>query len=175
MANSEFRNYGYIDRVLKDLGWNTKNPRNGGQVYFQGEFLNHDDLLSQSLNLQKPENIVLIPWEGGNFYWVIEAKSHHNNLEVALGEAQDYANIINKSGKNDYARFATGIAGTPDSTFLVRTSFWNGESWSEVSINNHSATGLLSCEQCQDILARNEPHTDQIDDDPFRFLKKQML
>ena len=48
-TDSEFRTYGYIDRVLKDLGWDVRNPQKGGQVYYQGEFRNHDSVLTKAL------------------------------------------------------------------------------------------------------------------------------
>ena len=44
MTDSEFRAYPYILEVLKKLGWDTRNPARGGQVYTQGEFRKHDPL-----------------------------------------------------------------------------------------------------------------------------------
>ena len=70
------------------------------------------------------------------------------------------------------ARFATGIAGTPDDTFLVKTVYWNGNKWETLSINNYETTGFLSPEQCQDVLEANKPNTEHFDDDADRFLKK---
>ena len=62
MTDSEFRAYPYIEQVLKKLGWDTRNPAGGGQVYTLGEFRKHDAQLSQALGQCAPENIVLIPW-----------------------------------------------------------------------------------------------------------------
>ena len=64
-SESEFRAYPYIIQVLQELGWDTKNPRRGGSVYTQGEFRKHDTILDDALGLSAPENIVLIPWDGG--------------------------------------------------------------------------------------------------------------
>jgi len=61
--DSEFRTYPYIHRVLKDLGWDTRNPARGGDVYTQGEFRRNDSLLTRTLGKKTPENIVVIPWD----------------------------------------------------------------------------------------------------------------
>ena len=95
MTDSEFRAYPYILEVLRKLGWDTRNPRSGGQVYTQGEFRKHDHLLEEALGKQAPENIIVIPWEGGHRYWIVEAKPSHKDLTRALSEAKDYADSIN--------------------------------------------------------------------------------
>ncbi len=180
MNESEFRSYPYIIKCLKELSWDTKNPKRGGDVYTQGEFRKHDTILHGALGLDTPENIVLIPWEGGHRYWIIEAKADHKDLSKAIFEAQQYADKINNANnliqdvgdKNGLARFVTGIAGTPDDTFYVTTQFWNGIEWSEIAINDYETTGFLSKEQCQSILSENSPNIDLFDDDPDRFLLK---
>lgn len=73
---------------------------------------------------------------------------------------------------HDHARFATGVAGSPDESFYVETLYWDGEIWQSISINNYETTGFLSCDQCISILHRNNPHIPIYDDDPERFLKK---
>ena len=170
-SDSEFRTYTYIEQVLKDLSWNTRNPKRGGGVYTQHEFYNHDPLLTEALGRQTPENIVLVPWDGGHRYWIIEAKGDHAEREKALHEAQEYADTINRLSPGA-ARFATGIAGTPDSSFLISTTYWNEKEWREVAINNYQTTGFLSLEQCRSILGGNDRHLALFDDDPERFLRK---
>lgn len=143
----------------------------GGSVYTQGEFRRHDSLLTEALGRKAPENTVVIPWDGGPRYWLIEAKAHHSDLSKALREAKDYANRINKI-EPDAARFATGIAGTPDQSFYVRTAYWDGHDWQEVSINNYETTGFLTFDQCCGILNRNSPRILHYDVDLGRFLEK---
>ncbi len=155
--DSEFRAYPYIEEVLGKLGWDTRNPRYGGQVYTQGEFRKHDNLLEDALGKQAPENVIVIPWEGGHRYWVVEAKSTHRNLTTALSEAKDYADSINKRG-DGLARFATGVAGTHEDSFYVITVYWDGQEWNEVAINKYEATGFLTLEQCRSILDLNSPN-----------------
>ena len=156
------------------MGWDTRNPQRGGQVYCQGEFRKHDPLLDKALGLNTPENTILISWDRGFLYWVVEAKNSHNKLGEAVDEAKEYAERINQLSQNELglARFITGIAGTPDSSFLVRTCYWDGKEWEEVVINRYETTGFLSPEQCQHILSRNSHHITHFDDDPDRFLHK---
>ena len=143
----------------------------GGGVYTQREFYKHDTLLTQALGRKAPENIVLIPWETGLRYWIIEAKSTHRELAKALGEAKDYSDKVNQLDPGA-ARFATGIAGTPDQSFYVTTTYWNGRKWLEVSINNYETTGFLSIEQCKGILSANSPAIPHYEVDLSAFLKK---
>ena len=169
--DSEFRAYHYILEVLKNLGWDTRNPQRGGSVYTQREFYRHDSLLTQSLGKKAPENIIVIPWDGGPRYWIVESKSVHRDLGKGLKEAQGYADRINQMEPGT-ARFATGIAGTPDQSFYVTTTYWDESEWREVAINDYETTGFLSLEQCQAILENNDHQIAQFDDDPGRFLKK---
>ena len=171
MTDSEFRAYPYIQEVLRKLGWDIRNPRSGGQVYTQGEFRKHDHLLKEAMDQRTPENIIVIPWEAGHRYWIVEAKPTHRGLDKALSEAKDYANSINKR-KNGLARFATGIAGTHEDSFYVSTVYWDGLEWSEVAINKYEATGFLTLEQCQSILDLNSPNILDYHVDLKLFLEK---
>lgn len=149
----------------------------GGEVYTQGEFRKHDVVLSNGLGSKTPENVVLVPWDGSPVYWIIEAKARHSQLSAAISEARDYADLVNdyasKSGPlQDVSRFATGIAGSPEHSFYVQTSYWDGEKWKEIAINNYETTGFLSKEQCQQILTANEPEIEHFDDNPEFFLAK---
>ena len=114
---------------------------------------------------------IVIPWDGGPRYWIVESKALHRDLGKALRKAQGYSKKVNDL-ENGAARFATGIAGTPEQSFYVRTIYWNGEAWQEVAINNYETTGFLSPEQCQIILDDNTHKITLFDDDPERFLRK---
>ena len=171
VSDSEFRAYEYIRQSLKDLGWDTRNPRRGGQVYTQHEFSKHDPLLSEALGGQSPENIALIPSSTGQHYWIFEAKASTNELAAALAEAEEYADQVNTLGAPT-ARFVSGVAGTPDQSIYVETRYWNGAQWETVSINDYQTTGFLSSEQCRRILAKNDAKDDYFDDDPDLFLRK---
>lgn len=171
MAESEFRTYSYITDALRLLGWDHRNPARGGQVYTQLEFYNHDDTLTRALGHGRPENIVLIPSSNGPCYWIIEAKVSHADRELALSEAQAYAQQINDYAPNT-ARFATGIVGTRDESFYVTTTYWDGTSWSECRINNYPTTGFLTQEQVTDILNQNRADILHYKVDSALFLQK---
>ena len=171
MSDHEFRAYPYILDVLKKLGWDTRNPSRGGAVYTQREFGKHDSLLARALGANTPENIVLIPWERGHRYWLVEAKARHEDCSKALQEAQGYSDMVNALLAGS-ARFATGIAGTPDQSFYVRTTYWDGIAWRDVAINNYEATGFLTREQCLNILNQNSPHILDYDVNLDLFLAK---
>ncbi len=163
---------------MKKLGWDTGNPSThpSGQVYEQREFYHHDHLLTKALGKKAlgkkiPENIVVIPWEVGPRYWIIEAKADHRDLNKALHEAQNCAGKVN-AREPDAARFATGIAGTPDKSFFVRTAYWDDAKWEPVSINGNEITGFLTKEQCKNILNKNSPRIHHYDVDLGRFLDK---
>ena len=52
IKDSETRLYGFIRSKLKELGWDTRSPRNDGQVYAQNEFAN-DFRRKKALGLQR--------------------------------------------------------------------------------------------------------------------------
>jgi len=172
-CDSEFRAYPYIQDVLSELGWDTRNPARsrGGSVYTQREFYRHDSLLTQALGKKAPENIIVVPWDGGPRYWIVEAKRAHRDRAKALREAQGYADKVNAL-EPGAARLATGIAGTPDQSFYVSTTYWDGGEWQEVSINNYETTGFLTFDQCRGILNQNSPRILHYDVDLGRFLEK---
>ena len=171
MSDHEFRTYPYILEALKKLGWDTRNPARGGAVYTQREFGKHDSLLARALGGSIPENIVLVPWEGGHRYWIVEAKARHEDCGKALKEAQEYSDKVNAL-LTGAARLATGIAGTPDQSFYVRTTYWDGSAWRDVEINNYEATGFLTLEQCRSILDQNSPRILDYDVNLDLFLAK---
>ena len=140
---------------MNNLGWKTGNPATSpsGQVYAQGEFYHHDSLLTEALGKKAPENIVVI---SDRIYGIVEAKAKHSDLNKALKEAREYCRKVNAIEPDAApARFATGIAGSPEQSFYVTTDYWDGTEWNTVSINNYKATGFLSPKQCQSILKAN--------------------
>ena len=45
-----------------------------GGVYTHGEFRRHDSLLTEALGRKAPENVIVIPRDGGPRYWIVDAK-----------------------------------------------------------------------------------------------------
>ncbi|NQV18667.1 MAG: N-6 DNA methylase [Armatimonadetes bacterium] len=167
--NSEYRLYDFINQSLAELGWNIKNPArySDGEVYTQHECSqNHE--IKKTLGRETPENIVSV---GEDEFWVIEAKSEFNDISKAVGEAKDYAEKINKS-KRVNCRFATGIAGDSDSTFLVETWFLSGDGWEKITINDIELTGFISKGQTERIIERNNHNLSNEEIPDALFLEK---
>ena len=167
---SEVDAYVFIKENLGTLGWDTRNPARNpkGQVYTQNECLSHPEI-QKFLGQTRPENIVKIT---ETIYWIIEAKSKHDQLEQALKEARkDYADKINES-KNIKAKFITGIAGNRDDSYLIKTRFLKNGIWVPIKINEREISGFLFPEQIRSILDTNNPNIADVQIDKKLFISK---
>lgn len=153
---TEVDSYIYVKEELKRLGWDTRNPEYGGQVYTQNESLSNPEI-KKHLVLDKPENIVKIN-EG--VLWVIEAKSKQSLLDRAMKEVTEYAIKLNQSNQFQ-ARFISGVAGNNIESFIVKTLFWVGDQYIPVALNGIEATGFLTPEQVNIILESNNPNIEK--------------
>ncbi len=147
IRESEFRLYNLISSKLEELGWDTKSPFRGGQVYTQSEALKNDKL-KEALGLGRPENIVVI--EGGK-HWVIEAKARLQDLYKAVEEAKTRAGQIN-TVQGISCPIITGVAGNPDTTYYVETLCLVGKVWNPLVINGRQSTGFISPAQVKEVL-----------------------
>lgn len=147
--DSEFRAYKFIEDDLKERGWDTRNPSRhpSGQVWTQGECLQHPDIKAQ-LGLDKPENIIKVR---ETVLWVIEAKNEHGKLGQALKEAEDYAKKLNKS-KTLKAPFISGVAGDNTTGYLVRTRYLVGTEYRPITINGKEVSALISPDEAATVL-----------------------
>ena len=151
-VQSEVEAYGFIRDRLRDLGWIVKDPSKAvnGQVWTQNQCLAHEHIKT-ALGATRPENIVKV---SENALWVIEAKASRKELSKALDEATDfYAQKINDVPGQVRAFLATGVAGSEDLGYLIRTKAFIGGQWLEVTINGQVATGLLSPRQAGTLLS----------------------
>jgi len=133
--------YSYINKALKDLGWDTRNPARNphGQVYTDNQALEHPEL-KKGLGIDRPENVVRIT---ETKFWVIEAKSKRTEIDKAIGEAEDYARDINDKSSVK-AIVISGVAGNDDDGYLVRNKLLVGEVFTPIKLNDKDTTGLLS-------------------------------
>lgn len=152
MKNSEFRAYNFIPNTLKELGWNIKNPsfNVGGQVFTQHEAL-QNEFLKICLKRKVPENVVKLL---NNSYWIIEAKSGHNEIDTAIKEAKEYAEMLNNNTRNS-CLFITGVAGNKEDSFLVETYYLQSNSWKRITINGYKTTGFLTQKLIEKIISTN--------------------
>ena len=160
--DSEARLHGFILDRLKELGWDTRSIKRGGHVYAQTE-LRQNPHLKDALGLNHPEYIVKLKEKE---YWVIEGKRDWRDLDIAIREAQLYADQIN-SNLNSSCAIITGIAGSPDSTYHVETRCLVGNDWELLRINNRQATGFISPSQMQEALDKGKLVNYDIDDQLF--------
>ncbi len=168
-ASTEVDAYIFIKDNLRTLGWDTHNPErvSTGQVWTQNECLSNGSI-KDCLGLEKPENIVKIT---DRLLWVVEAKRSHGELDKALSEAEYYATKLNKS-RFFKVPFISGVAGNELDTFLIRTRFLKGGKYLPVCINGVEVTGLLSLENCEQILRTNQPNLDNPPIDEKLFISR---
>ena len=167
IKESEFRLYGYITDRLKEVGWDTKTPLRGGQVYTQNESL-QDDKLKEALGRGRPENIIVL---GKGQYWVVEAKASVQDLDKAIVEAKNRAKQIN-GVQGIFCQIITGVAGSPDTTHYVETLCLVGKKWKPLLINTRQSTGFISPEQVKDVLSSGNAKLDEYEIDDKLFSDK---
>jgi len=154
VSETEVEAYGFILQQLRDLGWIVKNPNSntGGQVWTQNQCLGYPPI-KEAFGKMRPENIVKIRED---CLWIIEAKASRRQLAKAVEEAQDdYAKKINDRPGAIRAVLATGVAGTEESGYLIRTTIRIDGTWREVTINGQVTTGLLSSQQACTLIDDN--------------------
>ncbi len=167
-VESEFRAYPYIQERLKEMGWNTKSPKHGGQVYTQNEAVAQNTKLKEALGKGKPEYVVAIC---ENDFWVIEAKVRIEDLPSALEDARKRAKQIN-AVTGIKCQLITGFAGTPDSTHYVETHCLVDGEWKRLEINKRRSTGFISPDQAGQVLDGGQGRLDDYDIDDKLFSNK---
>lgn len=167
--DTEVDAYIFIKENLKTLGWDVRNPARNpvGEVYTQNECLNHPKI-KECLGTKKPENVVKL---SEKYYWVIEAKRSHVQLEQALDEAIDYAKLINKS-KNIKALIVSGVAGNQTDSFLIKSRFMKNGKWVPITINQKEISSLISKEIAKTLLSTKKPIIADVPIDEKLFLSK---
>jgi len=167
--NTEVDAYIFIKENLKTLGWDTRNPtRNSlGEVYTQNECSGHPEIKKCLGNL-RPENIVKL---SETCFWVIEAKKKHSDLDKALSEAEDYAELINHSNQIK-AVLISGVAGNQTDGYLIKGRYLQNSKFVPITINGREISSLVSKEIAKLILYTNNPSIDDVPIDEKLFLAK---
>lgn len=140
---SEFRAYPDIRDNLRRLGWNTDSPSTNpdGDVYDQHEAA-ADDGLRKALGKKAPEHVVVVD-KTKRIFWTIEAKGTMAELDKAVDEARQYAELIDAGAKQRGA-FYTGIAGNPTEGYLRSTYYIDTDGiHSKVTYDGTPITSLL--------------------------------
>ena len=167
--DSEVHAYQFIKEELKLLGWDVRNPEraDGGQVWTQNECLSNPHLRA-ALGLDRPENIVKV---SESIIWVIEAKRSHSGLDDAISEAEEYAQAFDAQNRYS-AKFISGVAGNAIDSFLVRTRYFDGQSFVPVTMNGVATTGLLPQATLQRILRDDQPNLADPEIDEHLFIAR---
>lgn len=167
--DTEVDAYIFIKENLKTIGWDIRNPaRNpNGEVYTQNEVFHHPEL-KKCLGQLKPENVVKL---SEKYFWVIESKRSHTQLDQALSEAIDYANHINKSNSIK-ALIVSGVAGNQTDGYLIKSKFLKDGKFNQITINAKEISSLISKEIAIHLLNTNNPKIEDIQIDEGLFLSK---
>ncbi len=162
-TNSEVDAYSYIKEELDKLGWIVKNPArvDDGEVYKQNEALSNTDI-KERLVRDMPEAIVKL---NEIEFWVIEAKREKEQLELAIKEAREYADEINKSSKIS-CLMASGVAGNDTDGYNVTSQYWHKGKWETILFNEKPKDTLLSKEQALYIIKNKTINYNEFPDFP---------
>jgi len=137
------------------------------QIYTQNECQNNK-FIKEQLNQETPENIVEI---SPTRFYVIESKSTRLMLKQAVKEArEDYAEKINRSS-HIKDLFITGVAGNETEGYISSSQYFHNGKWETIKENGVELTGLLSKNQIEAILQRNNPNLTEIEINDQEFLK----
>ena len=155
--------YEYISKELSLLNWIVKNPlrNNDGEVYKQNECLSNKDI-KECLNLDRPEAIVVLQ---DSSLWILESKREREKINLAISEAKEYAEKINKS-KKIKSILISGIAGNNDDGFIVENQFLRNGKWETILFNGNKKDTLLSKKQVDYILKNNDNEYKDLPDLP---------
>ena len=137
---AEARTRYYTRSEALRLGWDVRHPTEGGSFLEEQEIVNYFPKLAAVLGQQRPDFASLI---NRKLSMVIECKSHWQDIETAVKEAMEYADIIN-SVKGIKARIAVGIAGTPDKRLHVQCLFRTDAGWTDLVSHGYPLTQLPS-------------------------------
>jgi type I restriction enzyme M protein len=149
---TEFRAYVWIEKCLKSLEWDTRNPNNttSGEVWNQNEAL-ADPELKKALGAQKPESVCKI---AANEVLVIEAKKGIDQLILAAQEARGYCEDINAGSVITRARIATGVAGKEAHGYTASSWLLIDGGWQEIFEGDEPCRRLLSRADAKRLLQR---------------------
>ncbi|EFD92499.1 MAG: N-6 DNA methylase [Candidatus Parvarchaeum acidophilus ARMAN-5] len=153
MVKSEVDAYVYIKNKLKEIGWDTRKPAQGGQLYTQNQCLEEPEI-KKYLHLDRPEYTLKI---NDSIFWMIEAKRDVSEINKALKEArEDYAKKVNQSDKVNVL-IISGVAGDDEDGYVIRSEYFLNNRFLPITINGKEITSLPSPQIIKLIIDRNNP------------------
>ena len=122
---AEARTRYYVREEASRLGWNVRHPSHGGNFLEEQEIVDYFPALKFALKNDRPDFAAIV---NGKLRLVLECKNDWRDMDKAIKEAQDYADIITRVRGYD-ARVAVGVAGTPDKRVQILCTFKRGNNW----------------------------------------------
>lgn len=155
---AESRSRYYTREEAKRIGWDLRHPTEGGQFLEEQELVDYFPALRTSLGLERPDFGVLST--GGLLAALIECKNDYRELDVAVSEAQGYAESIS-SAPGFNVRVAVGVAGTPDKLVRKRVMFrLHDGRWVPLSSHGFPLTQLPTPTELITALQKSDGTTD---------------
>ncbi|MDR0499599.1 MAG: N-6 DNA methylase [Holophagales bacterium] len=144
---SEHRTRYFIREKAQKRGWNVTHVANGGNFLEENEIVNHYPDIG--LGQDRPDFLIAL---NGIPVAVVEAKNEAGKLELAIQEAQEYADRINDHGKYQ-VHIAIGAAGEDHAGFEVAVFFKGIEKrWRPLKSHGEELTAIPSPSEVQQAL-----------------------
>lgn len=153
---AEARTRYYARSEAQRVGWNVEHPTRGGSFLEEQEIVDYFPELRKALGAEKPDFVSLLD---GNPRVVIECKNGWHEIDKALKEATEYADLINSILRNN-VHIAVGVAGTPDKRVQIRCDYKNGRGWVPLVSHDYPLTQLPMPVEVQTALENNNGTTD---------------
>lgn len=129
----------YIRQVSEERGWNVAHTNRGGDCLEENEIVaTFPDI---GLGLDKPDFLFCI---AGNPAVVIEAKNEAGKVDIALQEATEYADTINKRSGRYSVKIAVGAAGEEQHGFHVKVAYFQLGRWLPLTSNTYELSTIPS-------------------------------
>ena len=153
---AEARTRYYTREESARLGWDVRHPARGGTFLEEQEIVDFFPELSEALGKKKPDFANLL---SGQLSAVIECKNDWQETSRAIGEAQEYADVISEVKGYD-VRLAVGVAGTPDKRVRVKCSFRRNGNWVDLESHGYPLSQLPTPAEVQIALTNGDGTTD---------------
>lgn len=152
-TRSESRARYFIREKAQKRGWNIAHPDTGGNFLEENEIVKY--LPDIGLGVQRPDFLILL---AGIPVAVIEAKNESTRLNIAIKEACEYADEINKVGRYS-VKIAVGAAGEEDTGFEVAVYYLVKDKWKPLGSKGTSLTAIPSIKEIELALKANNATT----------------
>jgi len=142
-----------VTTYAKKRGWNVSHVAASGDCLEENEILAHFPDIG--LGLDKPDFLFCLSGEPAV---VVEAKNDAGKLEVALSEAVQYAEQINRTGRYR-VDVAVGAAGEQDAGFTVEVRYLADGAWVPLTALGFELTSFPAKRECELALAADDGTT----------------